>query len=176
MKYGKLYEVTEGAGLSAGRRGILMRPVPSIRHQMKASAPTFYDPARMEILMAVTGELFCMFPQYLKRVPANYWLIQTEVDEQGFLFWSNQDGWTHLGDADVYTDIDRYIGGLPMDGEWVRLPAKKPTWTLNYLGKPFVKCDSRAEAVRLLEHVRGVYEMHGELARFEQDYSIGQED
>jgi hypothetical protein len=40
-----------------------------------------------------------------------------------YLYWRNDQGWIELSSADVYTEDEKNKYNLPIDGEWVQLPA-----------------------------------------------------
>lgn len=44
-----------------------------------------------------------------------------DTDDDGQpLWWSNEGGWSDLGEAVVYTEAERQRLNVPLGGEWVR--------------------------------------------------------
>jgi hypothetical protein len=52
----------------------------------------------------------------------NKWIIMShlDLDEDGKpLYWSNGDGWVDRGSAQVFTEVEKDLLNLPINGVWV---------------------------------------------------------
>lgn len=71
VKIGKLYVVTEGAGLDSRRMGKVICPTGKDIRQLFQDNPGYYKPfnsKREVLLQEPDGTLFSMFKQYLKEI------------------------------------------------------------------------------------------------------------